>query len=135
MRRPFGSMAALVCAATFPAVVLPAAAQEVTRVTFDRGADTAAFEGKLTGAGYVDYILGARADQTMYVAFDAHGSAAFDVLPPGGAGNVVYNGAIDGNDATIRLRADGDYAIRIYLTGNDRETGATVPYVFTVTVL
>ena len=40
----------------------------------------------------------------------------------------IYNGSINGNTARIDLPEDGDYTIRVYLMGNDRDTGKTVGY-------
>ncbi len=113
-------------------------AQSQARVAFEKGNDNAAVYGTITGEDYIDYVLGARAGQTMAVSLipgESNGDANvhFNILPPGSAGEAIYIGSIDGLDATgIVLPEDGDYVIRVYQMGNDADTGKTTA--FTVSV-
>ena len=107
----------------------PASAQSRERVKFAKGNDNTSVNGKVTGAGYHDYLLGAKAGQTMAVSLITDGSAYFNILPPGSTDVAIHNSSIDGNDATgIKLPKSGDYTIRVYLMGADADGGATVPF-------
>lgn len=124
------------------ALLAPAATgQTQERVRFEAGNDNAAIEGSVTGDGYVDYLLGARAGQTMAVSLipgesSGFGTVYFNVLPPGSTGEAIYNGSLDGLDATgIALPADGDYVIRVYQMGDDADSGATTAYTISVGIL
>ncbi len=57
-----------------------------------------------------------------------------DHAPPGSDGVAIYNGSIDGNATTVDLPADGDYTIRVYLMGNDRDAGKTVGYTLDLSI-
>ncbi len=114
-------------------VTHPASAQSRERVEFAKGNDNAAVQGNVTGQGYYDYLLGAKAGQTMGVSLITDGSAYFNILPPGSNDVAIYNSSIEGNDATgIKLPASGDYTIRVYLMGADADGGATVPYTLSI---
>jgi hypothetical protein len=128
------AMAALLYASL---VAIPlAAAQESTRVKFSAGNDNAAVEGVVKGNAYHDYLLGAKAGQNMSVSLITQGSASFNILPPGSNDVAIYNSSVNGNDATgIALLADGDYKIRVYLMGNDKDTGKTVKYMVSVVIM
>jgi hypothetical protein len=109
---------------------------KTTRVQFEAGNDNAAVKGKITGNGYHDYLLGAREGQTMAVSLITKGTCYFNILPPGSNGTAIYNGSIDGPDATnITLPKDGDYTIRVYLMGNDKDSGQTVDYQLSMTIM
>ncbi len=105
-------------------------------VHFAAGNDNAAVEGSITGHEYRDYILGARAGQTMGVSLITEGSAYFNILPPGSDNVAIYNGSIDGPDAVnIKLPADGDYTIRVYLMGDAEDSNKTVKYMVSMVVM
>jgi hypothetical protein len=106
-----------------------ASAQSRDTVKFAKGNDNASVQSKVTGEGYHDYLLGAKAGQTMSVSLVTAGSAYFNILPPGSNDVAIYNSSIDGNDATgIVLPKSGNYTIRVYLMGADADGGATVPF-------
>lgn len=137
MTRSFPTRRMLVVGAALilSGLVHPASAQSRERVKFAKGNDNAAVNGKVTGQGYHDYMLGAKAGQTMGVSLITDGSAYFNILPPGSNDVAIYNSSIDGNDATgIKLPASGDYTIRVYLMGADADGGATVPYMLSMTI-
>ncbi|SDB15342.1 hypothetical protein [Bauldia litoralis] len=112
------------------------AGTKVTRVEFEAGNDNASKTGKITGHGYHDYVLGARAGQRMGVSLITKGTCYFNIEAPGSDGAAIYNGSMDGPDAVnIKLPKDGDYTIRVYLMGNDRDSGATVHYQLSMTIM
>jgi hypothetical protein len=122
--------------AIISAATISVSAQSRERVSFAAGNDNAAVEATVTGQEYRDYLLGAQSGQTMGVSLITEGSAYFNILPPGSTGEAIYNSSIDGNDATgIVLPAEGDYTIRVYLMGNDEDSGATVPFTLSMVIM
>jgi hypothetical protein len=138
MTYKIAGLAAFVVALTFAG---SAFAQETARVAFEAGNDNAAVNGSIIGDSYIDYLLGARAGQTMGVSLipgesTGNGTVYFNILPPGSTGEAIYNGSIDGLDATgIVLPADGDYTIRVYQMGNDADTGVTTAFTISVGIM
>ncbi|XDA98141.1 hypothetical protein AB1M95_18930 [Sulfitobacter sp. LCG007] len=108
-------------------------------VHFDAGSAGTEIEGAVKGDAYVDYVLGARSGQTMDVSLvvsdsTGNGTVYFNVLPPGSDGEAIYIGSIEGSDAEIDLPADGDYRIRVYQMGNDRDTGQGSGFTLSVSI-
>ena len=117
----------------------PAWAQMVADVQFERGNYGAMLSGAVVGDDYFDYRLGAKAGQELFAELDVvdtngNGTAYFNILPPGSDGYAIYNGSTDGNSTTVNLPEDGTYTIRVYLMGNDRDTGKTVGYNLDVSI-
>lgn len=113
----------------------PGAALAGERIQFARGNDNAAVDGTVTGHDSRDYVLGARAGQTMSVSLSTQGTAYFNILPPGSRDVAIYNGSINGVNASVQLPSNGDYTIRVYLMGNDKDSGRTVPFTLSVTIM
>lgn len=108
-------------------------AQRVSDVKFAPGNFGTTVNGTITGDEYFDYVLGAQSGQEMFADLkvsDTNGNGViyFNILPPDSDGFAIYNGSVDGNTARIDLPEDGNYTIRVYLMGNDRDTGKTVGY-------
>jgi len=108
-------------------------AQRAAEVKFKPGNFGTMVSGTITGDEYFDYTLGAQAGQDMFAELqvsDTNGNGViyFNILPPGSEGEAIYIGSINGNTARIDLPETGDYTIRVYLMGNDRDTGKTVGY-------
>ncbi len=111
-------------------------AQARTTVKFDKGNDNTAVKGSVAGKQYHDYVLGAKAGQSMGVSLITDGSAYFNILPPGSNDVAIYNSSINGNDATnVRLPESGDYTIRVYLMGQAEEENTPVPYMLSMTIM
>jgi len=89
----------------------------------------------VTGDAYRDYVLGAAAGQTMAVSLITDGTAYFNILPPGSDGAAIFVGSNDGMDASVELPDTGDYTIRVYLMGNDKDSGQTVPFTLSMTIM
>jgi len=129
-----------VALATVALPALPALAQRTSRVEFQRGRSNTTLSGTITGREYADYVLRARAGQTMSVALtvdgtNGDGSVFFNILPPGSRGEAIFNGSTSPNrSGQVRLPQDGDYTIRVYLMGNDRDAGKTVGYNVSVSI-
>lgn len=127
--------AAITTSLTF-GIAAPVFSQAHTVVHFDPGSDNAFLRSSITGDQYQDYILNARAGQTMGVSLITEGTAYFNILPPGSSDEAIYNSSVSGNDATgIRLPRNGNYTIRVYLMGNDKDTDQTVPFSLSASIL
>ncbi len=117
-----------------------AIAQERVDIHFEPGSTSAEINGTIKGDEYIDYVLGARGGQTMVVSLavtgtNGHGSAFFNILPAGQDYGGPYTGNMDDdNRAEITVPSDGDWAIRVYLMGNDRDAGKTVGYSINVLI-
>jgi len=109
-------------------------AQMSAEVKFKPGDFGTMLSGTISGNEYFDYRLGANGGQELFVELTVEGttgdgSAFFNILPPGSTGEAIYIGSNDeDNSTTVELPASGEYIIRIYLMGNDRDTGKTVGY-------
>ena len=67
---------------------------------------------------------------------NGHGSAYFNILPPGSDNVAIFNSSSSENNyGDVRLPEDGDYRIRVYLMGNDQDTGKTVSYTLSMTIM
>ena len=111
-------------------IPLSASAQTVANVEFPPGDYGTMVSGKVTGHEYLDYRLGARAGQKMFVELtvagsNGNGTVYFNILPPGSKDVAIYNSSIDGNSTIITLPKSGTYAIRVYQMGNDKDAGKT----------
>ena len=85
------------------------AAQARVRVRFGRGASSATLRGRINGYKYVDYIVGARAGQTLNVKLRTTGSAEIVVFTPSDE-NVI---GAEGIQYTGELEYTGSYKIRV----------------------
>lgn len=122
-------MSALLVAATVMAT-LPAGAQTVSDVKFEKGNFSAMVSGAIIGDEYIDYRLGAKKGQKMFaeltvVDSNGTGTVYFNILPPGSTGEAIYNSSIDGNTTTVTLPQSGNYLIRVYHMGDDADSGKT----------
>ena len=103
------------------ALTSPAAAQDhsrTERVQFARGASSATLQGSLHGYDTVDYVLGARAGQTLSVRLQPTNASAYFNITKQGADEALFVGSTSGNSFTGRLPSSGDYVVRVYLMRN-----------------
>ena len=102
------------------------------RVQFKKGADGATIKNTIKGYESVDYLLGAKAGQTMRVTLKTNnGANYFNVLPPGSNAAIAI-GANLGNEWTGTLPVDGDYTVRIYLMRSAARRNETANYTLSV---
>lgn len=99
----------------------------VTRIRLPRGRTTAVERGSVHRGMSHDYLLKARAGQTMTVHLAARGGVSFDLLIPG-ATDTLAQGA---KDWSGELPRSGDYRINV-LPDTTTERGIT--YTLEVTV-
>jgi len=112
----------------------PALADEIRqeRVHFKAGASSATITGAIKGDQTIDYVLGAKAGQTMSVSLkSSNASSYFNVLPPG-SDAAIFIGSTSGNDFTGALPVDGDYRVRVYLMRNAARRNETAQYTLNV---
>lgn len=122
-------MAAL--AAALPAIGVAQVRQQ--RVAFKPGASSASISGTLTGDDTIDYVLGARAGQTMTIAFKPAGpNSSYNVLPPGSEVAIAIGDTV-GNQWSGTLPANGDYRMRVFLS-RAAARGKTESYALTVSI-
>ena len=115
-------------------------AQRSSSVQFRPGNYGTILSGAITGREYFDYRLTARKGQKLFAELSVAGkngarSIYFNILPPGSNGEAIFIGHMhDGNTANVTLPASGTYIIRVYLMGNDKDTGKTVVYNLDVSI-
>jgi hypothetical protein len=137
----FGGFSILgLAVAAFGGLASPAMAQDQVPVEFRPGTSSTTLNGTIVGNEYRDYVLRAQAGQTMAVSLDVtatngNGSAFFNILPAGQDFPALYNGSTDDDRrAEVALPETGDWAIRVYLMGNDRDADRTVSYSIDVSI-
>ena len=118
----------------------PAAADEdirSERVHFAPGGTGVVIAGSIKGREGVDYLLNARAGQTLSVRMDADNSAAyFNVIPPDAEDVAVYAGpqSAEPNRYEGELDLSGDWTIRVYLYRAAARRGETADYRLDISV-
>ncbi|MGY6213518.1 PliI family lysozyme inhibitor of I-type lysozyme [Methylolobus aquaticus] len=106
------------------------AAEMIRRVPihFAKGATGTSVKGTLKGDQTVDYLLQAKAGQSMTVDFKpSNASAYFNVLPPGSE-TALFVGSTSGNHFVGELPSDGQYTVRVYLMRNAARRNETARY-------
>lgn len=128
-----GAIVALAVTAT----TMPTIAQapiRTERIQFARGATSATIRGAIRGYDTVDYVIGARAGQSMSVSLQTSSTSAyFNVLPPRSE-EAIFNGSIKGAKFGGRLKDSGDYRVRVYLMRSAARRGERATFSMTVGV-
>lgn len=123
------------CTVALCVVAVSAQGVRQQRVSFARGASSAAVQGSVKGDDTIDYVLGARAGQTMRVTLkSSSASNYFNVLPPGSETAIANTSASTSNSWAGALPADGDYRIRVYLMRSAARRGESANYTLTVAI-
>ena len=127
------ALAALAPAATRAQPGIPS-----EQIHFPKGSTGATLKGTLKGRDpdTRDYLLVAKAGQTMTVTMQtASTSAYFNVMPPGSSGEAIYVGETTGQMSwTAALPADGQYTIRVYLNRAASRQGKSASYTLKVSI-
>jgi hypothetical protein len=111
----------LVCTLILFASAVQARDVQNKQVHFEHGADCAVIQESITGYQAVNYLVSAKAGQSMVVALTTDNNADyFNVYVPGkGPGDqAVFIGTQQGNRYKRRLAADGEYTISVFLMRN-----------------
>lgn len=102
-------------------------------VTFSKDHTATTIADKIKGSQTIDYVLRAKAGQTMKVALKTNHSANyFNVLPPGSNDEAMFIGSSAGNNWAGNLPLDGEYKVRVYLMRSAARRNETASYVLTV---
>ena len=103
-------------------------------VHFKKGASQATIQGHIKGRETIDYVLRARAGQTMTVNLKTNNpSAYFNVLPPASE-EAIFTGQVAGEHFQGTLPQDGDYRVRVYLVRAAGRRHESAKYTLTVKV-
>ena len=87
----------------------------------------------ITGWNLRDYLVDAEAGQTMRVDLTSKMSAEFGIMDPNGPGKNDIGVDYEGTVTTVLPRT-GTYMIRVYMRGDDADSGRTGPFTLTVTI-
>jgi hypothetical protein len=110
-------------------------ADESKVVSFGKGKSETTISGKVSGNNIVDYILAARAGQTLIVDFKGgKGANYFNVMPPNSTYEAVFVGSRDGNHYEGELTSDGNWVIRVYLMGAAKDSGKPVNFKLKISI-
>lgn len=114
----------------------PALAQQKMTVSFARGATSTTLKGSIKGDQYRDYIVNARAGQTMTVTLtNPDGRAYFNVMAPGSTGEAVFIGSTEGNRFNGPVPGTGANTVRVYQMRATARRGAIANYTITIGVM
>lgn len=125
--------AAFALALTCALATAPTRAAEIRteRVYFAPGGTGVVIAGSIEGREAVDYLLGARAGQTLVVRMDSDNTASyFNIIPPDAEDAAVYAGhnGPEFNRYAGKLDLDGDWKIRVYLYRAAARRGESADY-------
>lgn len=102
------------------------------RVSFDKGVNSATFTAAL-GEGH-DYVLGAKAGQTLTVALQGPSDVYFNVVPPSSQ-DALVNISITGDARwSGSVKQDGDYTVRVYQMRSAARRGKNPTFTITLAV-
>lgn len=106
------------------------------RVQFKKGATSATVKGTISGRATHDYVLGAKAGQTMSVRMSSQNTFLYFNILNGATQEALFVGASEAepNRWTGTLSSDGDYIIRIYLMRAEARRGGKAAYTCTVAI-
>lgn len=127
----------LLCALAAAGILLggPALAQQQTPVSFARGATSTTLKGSIKGEQYRDYVVNARAGQTMTVTLtNPDGRAFFNVMAPGSTGEAVFIGSTEGNSFRGPVPGTGANIVRVYQMRATGRRGEVANYSITIGV-
>jgi hypothetical protein len=107
-------------------------------VTFEKGATSAAVNGKLQGskAGVRDYVVRAGAGQKMTVELQTKSASTyFNVLPPSSE-EALYRGEVaDEARWSGVLPTSGEYRVRVFLNRAAARQGKSASYALRISVV
>lgn len=88
----------------------------VQTVSFSKEGKSATLIGRIKGYDYIDYLVPARAGQTLKVSLKgSHRANYFNLLPPNSSDVAMVSGEWSHNQANSLLPDDGIYTIRVFL--------------------
>jgi len=116
------------------ALAQPALAQQQVVVSFAKGTSSQTLKGSIKGDQSRDYIVDARAGQTMTIDFKpSNASAYFNVIAPG-ADSAMFIGSTEGNRFSGPLTTSGRHTVQVYLMRNAARRNEVANYTITIGV-
>jgi len=104
------------------------------RVQFPPGSSGTRIDGQITGDTIRDYLLWAKAGQTIRLTLDTDNSAAYFNLMRGSDPAAIHIGSTAGNQYEGILPEDGDYRIRVYLMRSAARRNESADYTLAVNI-
>ena len=104
------------------------------RVQFARGTSSTTIKGSIKGYAIRDYVVGARAGQTMTVKLTTPHTANYFNVTPAGADTAIFVGSTSGNSFRGTLPVSGDYTVRVYLMRSAARRNETANYTLAISV-
>jgi len=114
-------------AAQDPAKIVP--------VRFAHGASSTAIKGSVRGHASVNYMVRARAGQTMTVRLTTSNSSNYFNVTAPGADAALFIGSSAGNRFSATIRSTGTYMLRVYLMRNAARRNERAHYTLNIAVL
>jgi hypothetical protein len=112
----------------------PASAQQETVVAFAKGTSSQTLKGTIKGDQSHNYIVDARAGQTLTIDFKpTNASAYFNVTAPG-ADSAMFIGSTSGNRFSGPLTVSGRHVVQVYLMRNAARRNEVANYTLTIGV-
>jgi hypothetical protein len=112
-----------------PISIADAAEIRTVKVRFQAGKNSTTVKARIKGYETIDYLLGARAGQTMNVSMSTdNGANYFNILAPGESDAAMFNGSLADNQFEGVLPATGNYRIRVYLMRSAARRKETANY-------
>jgi len=113
----------------------PASAQQDTVVAFAKGTSSQTLKGSIKGDQDHNYIVDARAGQTLTVDFKpTNASAYFNITVPV-ADSAMFSGSSSGNRFSGPLTVNGRHVVQVYLMRNAARRNETSNYTITIGVM
>ncbi len=129
--------AVLLAVAQLPLAAVAAAEPGATRgqaVQFAKGKSSAQVRGSIQGDADAAYTVNARAGQTLAVALKSKNASLNVNINPPGSMESMFIGSTQGTKASVRLPADGNYTLLVYLMRNASRRNESAAYTLDVGV-
>lgn len=108
---------------------------KIKDVKFPAGKTATTINSTVTGYETVDYMLKAKAGQTLSVKLKSNrGSNGFNILAPGSQDEAIFVSTSQGNSYTGQTTKDGYYKIRVYLMRVDARRKVKATYSLSVSI-
>jgi hypothetical protein len=125
---------------TTPALLATPALSEIRkeRVQFQQGKSGTTIQGTIKGEQIVDYLVNAKAGQSMTVNLTTNnGSNSFNIFEPGkvpGNDAALFIGETNGNRYEGILPTSGDYLVRVFLVRSAARRNETANYRLSINI-
>lgn len=111
---------------------LAAAPVRTEQVRFAPGVSMRSLKSSVKGYGAVNYVVQAKAGQTLTVSMKtSNASSYFNVIAPG-ADAALFNAAMSGMAYSGKLPVSGAYKVQVYLMRNAARRNETARYTLSV---